>query len=285
MKKLSKLIIIAPIFFLCAQAEAFDIQQIKSKSIVISKENIRNIERGDIEIYLPVEGITTAQDTYDILAPFEGRIEEVMAELFDLVDEKEILAKIVSAEMAAMLDASTGKTKIQMKRRWRDIFKLYDTKAETRGIITKIYVKSKDIVNKGDRLFTIAKKVVIVGKNTKPVYCPLKKNLTADMKYAKDPSFKLKSILTKFMPLQPNSFYYRLWLDTGKLKNKTKIGERFKGYLFVGRTEDARIVPTNALINIQNKKYLMIEIKTGLTTPESTEILRPGDQYIIPKAF
>ena len=150
-------------------------------------------------------------------------------------------------------------------------------------MVTHVYVQSKDLVKKGDRLFTVARKVILIGKNIKPIYSPLHTSLPATMRYVKDTSFKLKSILTKFIPLQPNSFYYRLWLDTGKLKNKTKIGERFTGYLFVGRTEDAKIVPTNSLINIQNKKYLLIEVETGLMTPESTEILSSGNHYIIPE--
>ncbi|MCG2724782.1 MAG: hypothetical protein L6420_00770 [Elusimicrobia bacterium] len=283
MKKLSIFSVFALIFFLCARMEAFDVTQITSKSIILSKDDTKKIERGDIEIYIPIEGITTAQDTFDVLAPFDGRIEEIMAELFDLVDEKKILAKVGSSEMAAILDSNTAMSKGQMKRRWGDVFKLYDVKTKYRGIITNVYAKAKDTVNKGDRLFSIAKKVVIIGKNTKPAYCPLKKDLSATMKYFKDPSFKLETSLSKFIPLQPNSFYYRLWLDTGELKNKTKIGERFTGYLFVGRTEDARIVPTNALINIQNKKYLILEMKTGLATPESTELLGPGNQYIIPR--
>lgn len=284
MKKLSILFAITLIFSLSAQINTFDISQIKSRTIVVSEDNITKVEKGDLEIYIPIEGITSAQDTFDVVAPFDGRLEEVIVELFDLVDRKEILARMVSSEMAAMLDSSAGMSKKQMKRRWGQVFKLYDVKAMNKGIVTHVYVKSKDVINKGDRLFTIARKVILVGKNTKPVYCPLKNGLPATMKSLKDSSFKLKPVLTKFLPLQPNSFYYRLWLDTGKLRNKTKIGARFSGYLFVGRTEDARIVPTNALINIQNRKYLIIEVETGLVTPESTELLKSGNHYIIPKS-
>ncbi len=283
MKKLSILLsTITLIFFLSTSMEAFDVKLIKSKSIIVSEDNVKKIEKGDLEIYIPIEGITTAQDTFDVLAPFDGRIEEVMAELFDLIDKNEILAKTVSTRMAAMLDASTKESKNQMLRRWEEIFKIYDIKTEYRGIVTHVYVKAKDTVNKGDRLFTIARKVVLIGKNTKPVYCPLQIGLPATMKYFKNTSFKLNSVLTKFVPLQPNSFYYRLWLDTGKLKNKTKIGARFTGYMFIGRTEDARIVPTKSLINIQNKKYIIIEVKTGLVTPASTELLKLGNYYISP---
>ncbi len=283
MKKLSILFIVSLALFLSAKMEAFDVKLIKSKTVVLSKDNIRKIEKGDLEIYIPIEGITTAQDTFDVLAPFDGRIEEVRAELFDLVDKKEILSKMVSGKMAAMLDSSSGMSKRQMKRRWGEVFKLYDTRAMDRGIVTHVYVKSKDTVRKGERLFTIARKVVLIGKNIKPIYSPLKKGLPANMRYLKNKRFKLKSVLTKFLPLQPNSFYYRLWLDTGKLKNKTKIGERFTGYLFIGRVEDARIVPTKSLINIQNKKYLIIEVETGLVTPETTELIRSGNHYIIPE--
>ncbi len=283
MKKISVFSALTLIFFLSSQIKAFDVDLIKSKSVIISKDNIKKMERGDMEIYIPIQGITTAQDTFDILAPFDGRIEDVRPELFDLIDKEEILAKTVSAKMAAIIDSSSGMSKKQMIRRWSEVFKFYDVKAEYRGIVTHVYIKSKDLVNKGDRLFTIARKVMLIGKNTKPVYCPLQNGLPATMSYFKDTSFKLKSVLTKFLPLQPNSFYYRLWLDTGKLKDKTMIGERFTGYLFVGRTEDARIVPTNSLINIQNRKYMILEVKTGLVTPKSTEILKLGNHYISPK--
>jgi hypothetical protein len=283
MKKLSVFSALTLIFFLSSQIKAFDVDLIKSKAVIISKDNIKKMERGDMEIYIPIQGITAAQDTFDILAPFDGRVEEVMVELFDVIDKKEILAKTVSTKMAAMLDSSSGMSKRQMKRRWGEVFKIHNIKTQDRGLVTHVFVQSKDLVKKGDRLFTVARKVILIGKNIKPIYSPLHKDLPATMRYFKDRSFKLKSVLTKFIPLQPNSFYYRLWLDTGKLKNKTKIGERFTGYLFVGRSEDAKIVPTNSLINIQNKKYLIIEVETGLITPESTEILRSGNQYIIPE--
>jgi len=41
-----------------------------------------NIKTGDIAVYTPVTGITTAQDIYDIFAPFDGRIEELQVEVF-----------------------------------------------------------------------------------------------------------------------------------------------------------------------------------------------------------
>src|SRR3989338_6011084 len=47
-----------------------------------------NIKTGDIAVYTPVTGITTAQDTYDIFAPFDGRIEELQVEVFSFVTPK-----------------------------------------------------------------------------------------------------------------------------------------------------------------------------------------------------
>ena len=47
----------------------------------------RNIRTGDIEVYTKVSGIATAQDTYDIFAPFDGRVEELQAELFDSAEK------------------------------------------------------------------------------------------------------------------------------------------------------------------------------------------------------
>ena len=275
--------ILVAAFSFCAPANAAKDKIESPATVIVKAENIKKIKKDDLQIYLPVSGVTTAQDTYDVYAPFDGRIEEIRVELFELIDKKTILAQTVSSEMAAVIDSSAKNSKRHMERRWGNHFKYHNIKIKTRGIICNVYVKPMEMVHKGDRLFTIAKKVVIVGKNTKPLYSKLKKNLSATMMYGRDKSFRLDTVLTNFLPLGDDSLYYRMWLEAKKLKNKIKIGERFNGFLFVGQVEDSWIVPTNALIKIKNKNYLVIEAETGLSSHNNVEILRFGNHYIIPE--
>ncbi|HAH31171.1 MAG TPA: hypothetical protein DCL44_02535 [Elusimicrobia bacterium] len=241
------------------------------------------IKRSDIEIYTKVTGISTAQDTYEVFAPFDGRVEDTMPDIFDFVTPERPVLRLITTEMAALLDATTPEERKQTERRWQDVYKYYDIKPESQGIITNIYVQPKIKVNKGDRLFTVARKVMIIGKNTEPLYSRLAPGMTAEMIYARDNAFKLSTTLANFMPVQGTPLYNHVWLETKDLRSGIKIGQRFNGYLFVGRSENTHLVPSNALIDRNGHKYLILEVETGLATAEEIEILKSGTHYIIPE--
>ncbi|MCX5786740.1 MAG: hypothetical protein NTX59_13745 [Elusimicrobia bacterium] len=240
------------------------------------------LKRSDIEIYTKVTGIATAQDTYDVLAPFDGRIEEITPELFDFVTPENAVTRLVSTEMAALLDATTPEERKQTERRWKDVYKYYDVKPENQGIVLNIYVQPKARVYKGDRLFTVARKIIIVGKTTDPLYSPLAPGITADMLYSRDEAVKLKTTLTSFMPIQSSPLYNRIWLEAMELRSGIKIGERFNGYMFVARSENTHVVPKNSLIDKNGRKYLILEVETGLATATEIEIRNNGLHYLSP---
>jgi len=242
----------------------------------------RELKRGDIEVYARVSGIATAQDTYDVLAPFDGRVEEVMAELFDFVTPEKTAANIVSVEMAALIDSSQPQDRKQAERRWQDVYQYYPIKPESQGIVSGVFIHPKDKVVAGDRLFTIARKVVVIGKNTEPLYSKLTLGAPAEMSYARDSSVKLKTVLAGFVQVQDSPLYSRLWLAAPDLSAGIRIGERFNGYLFVGRSENALLVPRKALIEKNGAKYLILEMETGLATKEETEIIRSGLHFMSP---
>jgi hypothetical protein len=240
------------------------------------------IQKGDIEVFTKVTGISTAQDTYDVYAPFDGRVENVMVELFDLVGEKNVMARVISTEMAALLDSSSGGNKEQTEKRWKSVYDYFEVKPEFQGIVTNIYVDPKSRVYKGDRLFTVAKKVVVIGKNTEPLYSVLAPGMTSELAYGKDASIKLKAKLVNFLRLKDNPRFSRLWLEVDALRSGIRIGEQFDGYLFVGRSEDTLLVPRNAIFEKFGRTYLIMEVETGLATETQTEVLKPGLHFINP---
>jgi hypothetical protein len=242
----------------------------------------RELRKSDIEVYSKVTGIATAQDTYDLFAPFDGRVEEVMAELFDFITPENAVARMASTEMAALLDSTTPEGKKQTERRWQDIYKYYDIKPESQGIVTNVYAQPKTKVYKGDRLFTVSRKVMIIGKNMEALYSQMAPGMTAEMLYAGDNAVKLKTKLVDFIPLEGSPLYNRVWLEAVDLCSGIRIGERFNGYLFVGRSETALLAPTTALIEKNGRKYLMLEVKTGLSTEAETELLKSGLHFLSP---
>lgn len=241
------------------------------------------IRIGDIAVYTPVSGITTAQETYDVFAPFDGRLEEVQAELFEFVTPKTVLSRMVSSEMAALLDSSTADSRKQTERRWQDVYNFTDVKPETEGIITNVYVQPKTVVSKGDRLFTVAKKVVIIGRNTEPLFSALAPGMTAELGHVRNPDDTFETKLTSFIKLKDSPNFNRLWLEVTDLKQGIKIGEQFKGTLTVGKSSGAMLVPRGHIIGSGGKRFLITEITTGLETDEETEILGHTSVYLVPE--
>jgi biotin carboxyl carrier protein len=240
---------------------------------------LRDIKTGAIEVVTPVTGVTTAQETYDIYAPFDGRIEEVQTELFNFITPATTLARIISMEMAALLDSTPDGGRKQTERRWQDVYKFYDIKPETQGIVTNIYTSPKTTVYKGDRLFTVAKKVIMIGKNTAPLYSHLGQGMTAEIKhYRTDEQYQAR--LTNFIPLKDSQYFSRLWLEVLDLKNGIRIGEQFDGTLSVGSNPNTRLVPRKNLFLRDGKKYLLMEVETGLITEEEAEITVSPDRYL-----
>jgi hypothetical protein len=240
-----------------------------------------NIKTGDIEVVTPVTGISTAQETYDIFAPFDGRIEELQVELFSFVTPKTVLVRMVSTEMAALLDSTSQESLKQTKRRWQDVYSFTEVKPETQGVVTNIYIAPRTRVNKGERLFTVAKKVVIIGKNTEPLYSKLAPGMEAKLKHARTDT-QFDTVLVNFLAVKDTNLINRLWLEVTDLRYGIKIGEQFDGKLVVGRSNNAMLVPRRHIIDTGGRRFLVTEIKTGLETDEETEILGHSSVYLEP---
>jgi len=240
----------------------------------------KNIKKGTIEVYTPVSGIATAQDTYEVFATFDGRVEDLQVELFDFVTPKTLLARMVSTEMAALLDSSTEGERRQTEQHWEELYKFFPVRPENQGIITNIYVSPKTKVNKGDRLFTIARKVVVIGRNTGALYDPLAKGMTAELADARDPDRKLRTVLRDFIPIKSSPRFSRLWLDVADIREGIRIGQQFDGRLLVGKSEDTMLVPRGDLIEYGGRRFMLTEVTTGLETADEVELLGHTSLYL-----
>ncbi len=237
-------------------------------------DSASNIRGGDMILYSKISAISTTQSSYDVYAPFDGRIEEVHAELFDTVDKDTVLATEFTTELAAMMDSTPESGKKQTRRRWQDTFQQYFIKPEEKGIITRIHVSPNTKVVAGDRLFTVSRKVLLIGRNTEPIYNPLFEGMTAEVEHHRTgDTFSAK--LVRFIPIKDKPYYYRLWLEVTDIKKGMAIGEQYDGNLTVAKSIGTRIIDRTDLIRHNGKKYVIIEVETGLETEKEIELIRP----------
>lgn len=247
----------------------------KDMSDTIRFENsLSEVRTGDLELLSTVSAISTTQDSYDIYAPFDGRIEEINVELFDTVESDSVLAQELTTEMAAMLDSTPEVSKNQAKRRWQDVFQPYNILPPERGIVTKVHVTPNTTVFAGDRLFTISKKVLMIGKNTEPIYNPLLSGMTADLEHKRTGDTFIAK-LTRFIPIKTKPYYYRLWMEVIDIKKGLRIGEQFDGSLTIAKSLGTKIAKREDIIKHNGKSYLLMEVETGLETEEEIELIRP----------
>jgi hypothetical protein len=182
--------------------------------------------------------------------------------------------------MAAMIDHTGSGSRSQMKKRWGDVYQLYDIKPDDPGIIAAIHVKTAKAVVNGERLFTVARKIMIIGKNTEYLYYPPRTGMTASLEYARDKEVKLQAKVTGVVPLADTPGFYRLWLEVEKFDKKISIGHQFNGSILVGKAENVEIVPKDSLVEKNGRKYLMLEVETGLMDIREAELKRRGERVL-----
>ncbi|NLI10678.1 MAG: hypothetical protein GX447_08005 [Elusimicrobia bacterium] len=258
-----------------------EIQFTSSGEAVFGSE--KEIETGDISVSAKIRGTPSAYETYDIYAPFDGRIDEVRSELFDLVYPQTTMARAVTKDMAALLDTantSDPESKKQILKRWKGAFDYYDIKPQDPGIVVNVYVKPKDYVSEGDKLFTVAKRMQIIAINTEPIYSQLSTMMKAKMASVKDDGIKVDLYLKSFVPLKDKPFFYRLWMDIEELKDRIKIGETFEGTIFVGESKNAKLADRKDILIKDGKRYMLMEIKPGLISADKVEILSPTKSFL-----
>ena len=237
-------------------------------------DKVSDIKTGDMILYSKISAISTTQSSYDVYAPFDGRVEELHAELFDTVDTDSILATVFTTELAAMMDSTPETSKSQTRRRWQDTFRPFYIKPEEKGIITKIHVTPNTKVYAGDRLFTISRKVLLIGKNVEPIYNPLLEGMTAEVEHYRTGNLFMAK-LTRFIPIKDKPYYYRLWLEVLDIKKGMAIGEQYDGDLTVAKSIGTRMIDRKNIIRHNGKKYLLMEVETGLETEDEIEVIRP----------
>jgi len=236
----------------------------------------KRIENKELKIEVEIEGVTQAYDEYDIKASIDGEIISISCELFDIVKKSENIIKIASGEVGALLKtARTTKEKKDILKRWDGMFRYTYIQPQYDGIVTKINHKTGEFVNKGETLITVSRKMRIIAKNKEKLYIKPQPGINALIKGI---TGIYKVTLTDIIKEETEG-YYTMLMDFDEIPD-IKVGEKLSGKMFLVKKTSTRVVPNEDIIEYNGKKYLIIEIQTGIISEKETEIESFGFNYL-----
>jgi|GEM_PF-1429820 len=283
MKKNNIRILALSLFSVCLCSGVISAQEKERISLLPEDVDITgrelSVKSGELAIKVPFKGSSIAQDVVQITSPIEGRVMELYPKLFSPVGPDKLVAKLITKDLAAMLDASPEKGRSQLAERWKQVYKYQDVFADNAGVITNIYVRPNDDVYEGDALFDVAKKFMIVAKTTKRTYRDIHPGLEADVLHVKT-GRRYRAVIETVSKSKDS---YILWLSLGEIPSEVRVGDAFSGDVLLVRKENTKTVPRDQIYEKNGKTYLMLEVETGLMTDEDVEIMEPKLNYLVLK--
>lgn len=236
----------------------------------------KEIKTKEIELKIEFNGVTHPYDEYDIRAEFDGSIVFIYPTTLEIVKKSDPMMRMVTGEVAALLaTAKTEDEKKEILQKWKNMFKYSDIKAPTDGIVTKIHVSNNSYVKKGDKLITIAKKMRVIAKNTKPLYMSPISGIDGIIEVDGIKKYNVK--LTDFFKEGENSWRFFLEFETIP---SIKVGSKVNGFLILANKTTTRVIPNSDILNYMGKKYLLVEFEPGIITETDTEIISFKYNYL-----
>lgn len=236
----------------------------------------KEIKTKEIELKIEFNGVTYPHDEYDIRAEFDGNVIFVYPSNFETIKASATIVRMVTGEIAALLvTAKTEEEKKEILQKWKNMFRYSDIKAPTDGIVTKIHVAKDSYVRKGDKIITIAKKLRIIAKNTKPLYMSPIAGLDGIVEIEGFKKYKIT--LKDFIKESENN--WRFFLDFETIP-PIKVGAQVKGFLILANKTTTRVVPNSDVLNYMGKKYILVEFEPGIITETDTEIISFKYNYL-----
>ncbi len=221
------------------------------------------------DITIPARGSIVFKQREKLKASFDGRVETVNAQEQTWVKAGQALAYLADIKTAALLDYRGMTPKQAVLDRWKSVYSLMKVSCPQDCLILHRFVSEGQRIKTGDPLFQVAYRVALFGK-IPPEYAryvkdgqdlffwpasnALKKKKTMIQNYSLDQTTAPPmGVFTSFIPVR----HYPQELQ------------------WVGRitlAHDVVAVPTSSLISYQGKVFLPMEVVSGITTKELTEI-------------
>ncbi len=221
------------------------------------------------DITIPVQGSIVFENQEQLKAPFDGQVETADAQEQTWVKAGQPLAYLTDIKTAALLKYRGMTPKQAVLDRWKSVYSLTKVSCPQDCLIMRRFISEGQGIKTGDSLFRVAYRVALVGKIS-PEYARYVKN-------GQDLFFWHGSdtLRKKKTDVQNYSLNKTTAPPFGVFTSFISVQHYPRQLQWTGRITLAQNVlsaPTSSLITYQGKVFLPMEIVSGITTKELTEI-------------
>jgi len=214
-------------------------------------------------------------------------------EYLQRINAPEAWARSTGAEsvIAAVIDSAPNKTKNQSGKKWKQVFDFHKIRAEYPGLIMNVYMSPKSEVGTNDRLFTVARRITIIGRAYEPANATfpkdaIHKGLIVKLT-ARDNKFSTVDAVVKWiLPNKDGS--RRAGLEIISRQEGIQPGSLFEGDILLESKNDVVLVPGKSIIKKDGKEYMILEVKTNNSYGVETELTsgsQPGWEFLRPSSL
>ncbi len=246
--------------FLLAPCLAFFSSALFAQSVAVARLS---------DISIPVQGTIAFKKREKLEAPFDGRVETVNAQEQTWVKAGQPLAYLADTKAAALLDSRGMNPKQAVLDRWKSLYSLMKVSCPRDCLILHRFVSEGRRIKTGDPLFQVAYRVALFGK-IPPEYARYVKDGQELVFWPASNALKKKKTRVQNYSLDqttaPPMGVFNSFIPVRRYPQELQWAGR------ITLAYDVLAVPTSSLISYQGKVFLPMEVVSGITTKELTEI-------------
>ncbi len=140
------------------------------------------VVRQSITVSVKASGTVEPKNLVPVRAPIHGRVEELLLNVGENVSQGTLLAKMSSADRAAILDESLSQGATTYEK-WKKFYRASVVVSPVSGLIINRKVVEGEAVRPGEELFTIADELVIVVRADETDVTSIRKNQKAHLRF------------------------------------------------------------------------------------------------------
>ncbi len=245
-------------------------------ALPLRAQQVDEVRRGEMQWLVQAHGGIAAEDVFRLRSPIDGRAEDVWPSTGVWVLRTQQLGILLSRESAAFLDA--GSTLNLLKSSTlatpKSIYEPLPINCPHDCFLMKSFLRSKQWVKYGALLFEAATSLRLEGVVPSQEAQLVRDGMILEYWDTKDPARHLQARIIHYRLEFPEGRQMPVGTFTLKLDHKNSLapGTDWKGTVLISKKSGALRVPTKALLRHGNEVYLPVQVSTGITTQEWTEI-------------
>jgi hypothetical protein len=232
------------------------------------------VERGEMKVLIHTRGSVRAEEVFRLKSSIEGRIEDVHAKPKKWFPAGKRLAHVLNKEYAALMDAKSTTPSQIIEERWQRVYQPTPIRCDSWCFILKVYARKKNWVQPEAILIEGARKLRLVGRIRSGDGKWIEKGQLLTYWARSNPRKRQQVRIERFVLDTQGTDIESGGTFTALLNHRHYLnpGTEWEGVIEAEAKDKVLKVPTDSLIRIGDQVFLPVQVSTGITTHDYTEI-------------